>query len=192
MSGGCPHPLELATLVDYWFGDAAPAEEARVDEHLMACDGCGGRLRALLALGEGVRRATHEGRVHVVVTPAYLETAAREGLRTREYRVTAGERVACTVTPEDDLLIARLIADFTGVSRVDLVTLSEGERDQRIEDVPVRADAGELLVAQPMPAMRALGPTVLRMRLLAQETSGERLLGEYTFAHTPTRGSERI
>jgi hypothetical protein len=188
MSGDCPRPLELATLVDYWFGDAAPAEEVRVEEHLMECDGCGGRLRALLALREGVRRAAHEGRVHVVVTPAYLETAAREGLRTREYRVTAGESVACTVAPEDDLLVARLIADFTGVSRVDLVALWEGGPDERLPDVPVRADAGELLVAQPMPGMRALGPTVVRMRLLAQEQIGERLLGEYTFVHTPTRG----
>jgi hypothetical protein len=124
----------------------------------------------------------------VVVTPAFLETAGREGLRTREYRVTPGGSVACTVTPEDDLLITRLMADLTGVSRVDLVTLWEGGPDQRLEDVPVRADAGELLVAQPMPAMRALGSTVLRMRLLAREGSGERLLGEYTFAHTQTRG----
>jgi hypothetical protein len=180
--------LEPAALVDYWFGDAEPAEEVLVEEHLMECDSCGGRLRALLALGEGVRRAAHEGRVHVVVTPAYLETAARDGLRTREYRVTAGASVACTVTSEDDLLIARLVADFTGVSRVDLVALYEGEPAQRQEDVPVREDAGELLVAQPMPAMRALGSAVLRLRLLAQESSGERLLGEYTFAHTPTRG----
>jgi hypothetical protein len=188
MSGDCPRALEPATLVDYWFGDAAPAEEARVEEHLMECDGCGGRLRALLALGEGVRRAAHEGMVHVVVTPAFLETAAREGLRTREYRVTPGGRVACTVTPDDDLLITRLQADLTGVSRLDLVTIWEEGPDQRLEDVPVPADARELLIAQPMPALRTLGPTVLRMRLLAQERSGERLLGEYTFAHTPTRG----
>lgn len=188
MSGDCPRPLEPATLVDYWFGDAASAEEVLVEEHLIECDGCGGRLRALLALGQGVRRAAHAGMVHVVVTPAFLETAAREGLRAREYRVTPGGSVACTVTPEDDLLITRLMADLTGVARLDLVTISEGGPDQRLEDVPVPAGARELLVAQPMPAMRALGPTVVRMRLLAQERGGERLLGEYTFAHTPTRG----
>jgi hypothetical protein len=188
MSGDCRRPLELATLVDYWFEDAAPPEQERVEEHLMECEGCSGRLRALVALGEGVRRAAHQGRVHVVVTPAYLETAAREGLRTREYRVSPGGSVVCTVTPEDDLLITRLTVDLTGVSRLDLVTMWEGRHDERLLDVPVSPDARELLVAQPMPAIRALGPTVLRMRLLAQEEGGERLLGEYTFAHTPTRG----
>jgi hypothetical protein len=188
MSGDCPRPLEPATLVDYWFGEGAPEEAARVEEHLLECDDCGGRLRALLALGEGVGRAVHEGRVQVVVTPAFLETSSREGLRTREYEVAPGGHVACTVTPEDDLLITRLRADFTGVSRLDLVTIWEQGPEERREDIPVPADARELLVAQAMPALRALGPTILRMRLLAPERSGERLLGEYTFAHTPTRG----
>jgi hypothetical protein len=188
VSGACARPLELATLVDYWFEDAEPAEQERVEQHLMECEGCSARLRGLLALGEGVRRAARDGAVQVVVTPAFVEAATREGLRTREYRVPPGGRVACTVTPEDDLLLARLEADFTGVSRLDVVTSWEGGLEQRLEDVPVGPDARELILAQPMPAMRALGDVVLRMRLVAREERGERLLGEYTFAHSPTRG----
>jgi hypothetical protein len=186
MSQDCP--LELATLVDYWFEDAAPPELERVEEHLMECEGCSARLRALVALGEGVRRAARDGAVQVVVTPAFVETAAREGLRTREYRVPPGGSVACTVTPEDDLLLTRLEADFNGVSRLDVVSNWEGGLEQRLEDVPVSPDARELIMAQAMPALRALGHTVLRVRLVAQEERGERLLGEYTFAHSPTRG----
>lgn len=187
MSAGCERPLELVTLVDYWFGEAAPHDPERIEEHLLECETCSGRLRALVTLGEGVRRLAHEGAVQVFVTPSFLEKAAREGLRTREYRVAPGERVACTVTPEDDLLVGRLQADFKGVSRLDVVSVVEGQVEHRIEDVPVSPDAPELILAQAMAAMRALGPSVVRVRLLAREEENERLLGEYTFAHTPTR-----
>jgi hypothetical protein len=187
VNGKCARPLELGTLVDYWFEDAEPREQERVEEHLMECEACSGRLRALLALGEGVRRAAHDGAFQVVVTAAFLETAAREGLRTREYHAPPGGRVACTVTPEDDLLVARLQADLTGVSRLDVVSRFEGGPEVRLEDVPVSPAAGELILAQAMPAVRALGQAVIRMRLVAREGGGERLLGEYTFAHSPTR-----
>lgn len=187
MSGACARPLELATLADYWFEDAEPAEQERVEQHLMECEACSARLRGLVALGEGVRRAAREGAVQVVVSAAFVETAGRHGLRTREYRVPPGGRVACTVTPEDDLLLSRLEADFRGVSRLDVVSSWEGGPEQRVDDVPVSPDARELILAQSMPAMRALGDGVMRVRLVASEESGERLLGEYTFAHSPTR-----
>ncbi len=186
MSAACERPLELGTLVDTLLGELAAPDEDRVEEHLLECDECSGRLRALVSLGEGVRRLAHEGAVQVVVTPSFLETAARGGLRTREYRVAPGERVACTVTRQDDLLVSRLQGDFRGVSRLDVVMEMEGN-EHRSEDVPVSPDALELIVAQAMPAMRALGPAIVRMRLLAREKQGERLLGEYTFDHTPTR-----
>ena len=185
MSTGCPRPLELGTLVDYWIGELDVADEERLEEHLFECGDCGGRLRGLAALGEGVRRLAREGAVRVVVTPAFLEVASREGLRTREYHVPPGGRVACTVTAEDDLLIGRIEGDFTGVSRLDLVTQFEGRPEHRVEDVPFSPGARELIVAQAMPAVRALGRTVVQLRLFSREAEGERLLGEYTFAHTP-------
>lgn len=186
VSAACDRPLELGALVDILFGEVAAPDEDRVEEHLLECDECSGRLRALVTLGEGVRRLAHEGAVQVVVTPSFLETAAREGLRMREYRVSPGERVACTVAPEDDLLVSHLQADFTGALRVDVVTEVVGRGEHRIEDVPVSPDAPELILAMAMPTMRALGPSLVRMRLLAHEAASERLLGEYTFAHTPT------
>ena len=185
MSVACARPLELATLVDYWLDDPLPGQE-EVEEHLMECAHCSARLRALVAMGDGVRRAARSGALQLVVTPAFLETASREGLHTREYRAFPGGRVDCTVAPEDDLLVARLQADFRGVSRLDVVSGAEGGPEGRLEDVPVDPGASELIVAQAMPALRALGPAVIRYRLLAREESGERLLGEYAFAHTPT------
>jgi len=51
----------------------------------------------------------------------------------------------------------------------------------------VSASARELIVAQSMPYLRAMGSSVTRIRLLAHEAGGDRLVGEYTFAHTPSR-----
>jgi hypothetical protein len=56
----------------------------------------------------------------------------------------------------------------------------------RAEDVPVNPEAPELIVAQSMPALRALGPSVIHMRLVSRDPAGDRVLGDYTFAHTPS------
>jgi hypothetical protein len=58
----------------------------------------------------------------------------------------------------------------------------------RAEDVPFDPASGEVIVAQSMPALRALPTSTFRIRLEAPDAAGgHRLLGEYTFAHT--RGS---
>jgi hypothetical protein len=186
MSGACDRPIELAVLIDYWLEDRDSPDDERIEEHLLGCDGCSGRLRELTALAAGVRRLAHDGAVAMVVTPSFLEKAAEEGLRTREYRLAPGERVSCTVTPDDDLLVGRLLGDFQGVQRLDVVTQTEGEPEHRIHDVPVSPNAQELIVAQAMPMVRGLGRALYRMRLLAQEPGGERVIGEYTFDHFPT------
>jgi Putative zinc-finger len=180
----CREPLDLATLVDYWFGDLDGPDLDRVEEHLLECDACGLVLRSLVATADGVRRLAGQGAFNMVVSPSFLETASRQGLRVREYRVLAGGRVACTVTAEDDLLVGRLQGDFRGVSRLDLVVQVEDGPEHRVLDVPLSASSGEVIVAQAMPALRAMPSSTMRMRLLAREGEGDRLVGEYTFAHT--------
>jgi hypothetical protein len=186
VSARCPEPLGTRVLADYWFGDLALPEQDRVEEHLMACDDCSRGLGELVGIGEGVRRLARQGAFQVVVSPSFLETASRRGLRVREYRVPPGGGVACTVTAEDDLVVSRLQGDFRGVTRVDLVTRTEGRPEQRVEDLPVDPSAPELIVVQSMPALRAMGPCVTRLRLVAPGPGGDRLVGEYTFAHTPS------
>jgi hypothetical protein len=187
----CREPLDLATLVDYWFGDLDGPDLDRVEEHLLECDACGSVLRSLVATGDGVRRLAHAGAFTVVVSPSFLETASRQGLRVREYRVPAGGRVACTVTADDDLLIGRLQGDFRGVSRLDLVVQVGDGPEHRVLDVPLSASSGEVIVAQAMPAARAMPSSTMRMRLLAREGEGDRLVGEYTFAHTAATTDRR-
>jgi hypothetical protein len=188
-SARCPEALDLAVLVDYWFGDLAAADLDRVEEHLLECDVCGSLVRDLSATEEGVRRLARQGAFPVVVSPSFLEAAVRHGLRIREYRVPAGGQVACTVAAEDDLLIGRLQGDFRGISRLDLVAQIEGEPEHRIFDLPVSPSAPELILTQAMPAIRAMPSSTLRIRLLAREGEGageaDRLVGEYTFVHTP-------
>jgi hypothetical protein len=186
MSARCPEPIATSVLVDYWFGELPAAEQDRVEEHLMACSDCGRVLGELVTVGEGVRQLASRGAFHVVVSPSFLEAASSRGLRIREYRVRPGGGVACTVTPEDDLVVSRLEGDFTGITRVDLVTQTEGRPEERVLDLPVDPSARELVVVQSMPALRALGVSVTRLRLVVPEPGGDRLLGEYTFSHTPS------
>ena len=184
MSVRCDRPLDVAMLLDYWLDRETPDDA--IEEHLLACDSCSRRLRELAALGDGVRRLASEGAVAMVVTPSFLARAAQQGLRTREYRVPPGGRVDCTVTREDDLLVGRLQGDFRGIARLDVIAEGDGGAEHRIEDVPIGPEATELIVAQAMPAMRRLGVARRRFRLMAREPAGERLIGEYTFDHTPT------
>ena len=186
MSPPCDQPVPFDALVDYWLEEGEPQAADAIEEHLLACDSCSGRLRGLVALGEGVRRLAHDGALEMVVTPSFLAKATQEGLRTREYRVAPGGRVDCTVTPQDDLLVARLLGDFKGLSRLDVVEDQEGLPTRRIEDVPFRPQDTELIVAQAMPFMRTMQRARLRIRLVSPEPDGERLVGEYTFDHSPT------
>ncbi len=185
MIGGCASPLDFTNLVAYWLTESGERDEERIEEHLFQCDDCGRRLGDVAALGAGVRRLAREGAVGLTVTPSFLAAASREGLRTREYRVPPRGSVACTVMPEDDLLVARLEGDFSGVSRLDLVSRLDDGPERRIEDIPLGVGAHELILAQAMPAMRALGRCVVRLRLFDTGAAGERPLGEYTFDHTP-------
>jgi hypothetical protein len=184
VSAACTQPIAPEALLDYWLGDGNASAVDAIEEHLLGCGSCSSRLRGLVALGEGVRRLAREGAVEVVVTESFLDYAEEQGLRTREYRVSPGGRVDCTVTAHDDLLVSRLQADFGGVSRLDVVAAQEGSPMRRLEDVPVSPDATELIVVQCMPMVRPLGRCRLVVRLLSQERGGERLVGEYTFDHS--------
>ena len=186
MSALCREPIAPEALVDYWLEDREGADRDALEEHLLGCDSCSARLRGLVVLGDGIRRLAREGAIEMVITPSFLARATAEGLRTREYRVLPGGRVDCTVTGQDDLLVARLVADLRSCTRLDLVAEEEGRPSRRIEDVPFSPEARELVVAQAMPYMRRLPHARMRMRLVSPEPGGERLVGEYTFDHFPT------
>jgi anti-sigma factor RsiW len=171
----------FATLVDYWFGELPPAEEAAFEEHFFGCAECTAKLDELAALADGVRAAWRAGAVHAVISHPLYEAMKKERLRLREYRMVPGASVRCTILETDDFVVSRLEAPLAGVRRVDLVT-SVG----RFEDVPFDAAAGEVLMLPAPAELKRRGAFTHHVRLVAVEDAGERVLGEYTFLHTPS------
>src|SRR5580765_3047511 len=122
MMPGCQAPIPDATLLDYRARDLADGDETdRVEEHLFACADCSARLQQLAALGTGLAARVRQGRVSGMVSRALLNRMQRDGSHVRMYSLVPGETVPCAVFPGDDLVVAALRADFSGV---DAVTLS--------------------------------------------------------------------
>lgn len=182
----CREAINAAVLADYWLAALAEPEEEAVELHLLSCDDCGARFREVIALAEGIRKLAASGALRLVVNWAYVDAASANGLQVRQYGQAPGGSVNCTVTADDDLLIARLAADLTGAGRVDLCILDgNGVEQQRLPDIPVCAGAGEVLYQESMTFAKAAPDNRMIARLVALDDSGaERLLGEYTFNHT--------
>ena len=180
------HPIDAAILADYWIAALPAPEEDAVEEHLLACDECGARLREVIALADGVRGLAREGSLRMIVSDAFVSRAADEGLRVRQYAPPPGGGVQCTVTAEDDLLIARLAADLSGAKRVDLCICDErGVEQVRLPDIPKHPAASSVIYQESMTFAKAAPTSKLIARLVAFDEAGvERLLGEYTFHHT--------
>ena len=181
----CRDPIDPLVLADYWSATLPEAEQQSVEEHLLACDYCGDGLREISALVDTIRAMAREGTLNVVISQAFLDHAAAEGLRIRQYAPPAGGSVECTVTANDDLLIARLAADLKSARRLDL-RYTDFSGTALIPDIPFDPDSPEVILNVGISQMRAAGPHVARVQLVAVDDSGDHVLGEYTFNHTPT------
>jgi hypothetical protein len=186
----CGKPIELEALVGYWLGELPVASEAPIEEHLFGCAHCTRRLDELVALASGIRAAVRNGAVPAVITQRFLEHMKLQNLRIREYRLAAGERVACTIRADDDAVVGRMQVRLAGVRRVDAVQsldLGDGRVEQwRLEDVPFDPDADEVLTMPSAAALKKLPAHSFRVRLVAVDERGDRPLGEYTFVHAPS------
>lgn len=182
----CSNPIDAAVLADYWLAALATPEEQLVEEHLLVCDRCGARLREVIALAGGLRNLAREGSLRMVVSDAFLRRAAGEGLRVREYTPPPGGSVECTVTAEDDILIGRLAANFSGAKQVDLCLCDErGVEQLRLPDIPVHSGAASVVYQESITFAKAMPDHRMIVRLVSvDEAGGARLLGEYTFNHT--------
>jgi hypothetical protein len=182
----CSNPIDAAVLADYWIAALARPKQEAVEEHLLGCDQCVAQLREVVALAEGVRNLAREGSLRMVVSDAFLQRVAEEGLRVRQYAPPPGGGVECTVTAEDDILIGRLAANLTGAKRVDLCICDErGVEQLRLPDIPVHSGATSVVYQESITFAKAMPTNKMIARLVAfDEAGGERLLGEYTFNHT--------
>ena len=181
----CP---DFATLVDYWFGDLDATQQDTFEDHLFGCEHCTTRLAELVHLGAGIRTAFRTGAVRAILPHALLEAMRRASLRLREYRLTPGSSVNCTIASTDDFVVATLHAPHTGVQRVDLVHLDDhGTPDARLEDIPFDPSTGTVLLAPASASLKQRSAFTDRIRLIAVDAAAERTLGEYTFLHTAER-----
>lgn len=189
----CSHPIDPDVLMDYWLAVLPSADEETVEEHLFTCDGCGDRLRETITLAEGLRMLARSGSLVVVISDHFVQHAAEMGQRVREYAAPPGGSVQCTVAADDDLLVARLAADLSSATRVDLSWCDgQGNEYLRLADIPVRGDVGTVICQQSITMAKASPSNTLIARLVAveqeggEQRGGERLLGEYAFHHTRT------
>jgi Putative zinc-finger len=184
MTHACTTSVE--ELLAYWLDEVDEADEQRIDEHLFACTACATRLHQLANLGSAIRQATLAGDFGYIVPAAFTTRMKQAGLTVREYSLAPGGSVNCTIAPTDDLVCAHVSADLQGVSRLDVVIEDEASGAQRLSDVPFDAGEGGVTVVPSAVMLRGLGVARQRMRLVAVEGMGERVVGEYTFNHSPT------
>ena len=182
----CQTPLDLTTLIAYWIGELDTEKENAVEEHLLGCDACNANAQLLADVAGGIRALVGQGAISAVLSEDFLTRAAANGLQVREYRVPCNGSVNCTIAPDDDLLVARLEAQLSGIERVDLLMLdSHGKGLERVDDIPFDPAAGSVVVASRTADVRALPKVTSRMRLVAVAQGAERVVGEYTFNHSP-------
>ena len=180
----CPAPIGLADVVDYWAGDLTRADEDRIEEHVFACADCARELAAAEALARGIAAVAREGRLHSVVTDAILNRLAADGVRVRMYTLEGPGIVPCAVWADDDLVVARIRADFADVDSVTVVTrLASGDEISRLSDVAVRPGQREILNAFSAAHLRKLPATRVRVTVTAQIGGGERTIAEYSLEH---------
>ena len=175
--------LDLPALAEYWLGNLA---DDAVEEHLLACAECTARLEWVARMAKGVTEVVRRGNLAWMLTPEFVARLTNDGLRIRTYAPPLNGGVQCTVTPQDELLMARLRADLSQTPRLDLlVTGGEGELRYRVEDLAFKPSAdAEIVLSQPMEFARSVKQDVMKVQLVSVEPGGERVLGEYTFNHS--------
>lgn len=184
----CSNPIAFEMMVAWWLGELSHAEQDALEEHMFACAHCTRRVEELATLAGGVRNAVRAGAMGLVVSAPFVEGMKKAGLRVREYHLTPGSSVNCTIKAEDDCVVSRLQAQLAGVERLDLAHLGPGgEVRATQEDVPFDPTAGEVLVCPSAAALRKLPAFIERVRLIAVGAEGTKPLGEYTFVHTPSQ-----
>ena len=130
--------LSFGELADYWPSDATPAEIERIEAHVFECEGCARLLAEAERLRASIEALAQSGSIQAFVTDAMLNRLARDGVRVRSYALGPGETIRCAIWSDDEVLVTRLRADFTGVTSVDAeMRLETGEEWSQTTDVPV-------------------------------------------------------
>jgi len=180
----CREPIPFEEVVDYWSGDLTRADEDRIDEHVFTCAACARELADAEALARGIAAMVRGGRLYSIVTDSILNRLAADGLRIRMYTLEGSAVIPCAVWADDDLIVSRIRADFTGADSVSIVTRrASGEEIRRVSDIAIRPGQQEILNAFSAAHLRRLPATQVHVTVTAHAASGDRTLAEYTLEH---------
>jgi len=177
--------LSIGELSDYWTADVSPDDMERIEAHVFACRACTELLADVDRLRRSIGDVARTGGFQAFVTDSLLNQFARDGVRVRAYAMDAGGSVQCAVWDDDEVLVTRLRADFSGVTAVDAVMrLDTGEEWGRASDIPVPEGSRELIMALPAALVRRAPEVPIRLTLRSSAASpGESPFAEYTFDH---------
>lgn len=164
--------IDDAQLIAFALGDDDAAEE-----HVMACTRCANRVASLLRIGPALAALVRSAELSIPITPSLLGQLEAAGLVSRRYVLAPDTSAPCTIGATDLYSITRFEADFTGVTRVDLINPV-----QRLSDVPF--SDGAVLTAVSGHLLRTLPTQTIPFSLVAVEPAGDRVLGTYTLHHT--------
>jgi hypothetical protein len=178
---GC---LSFGELADYWMSDISTADAERIEAHVFACAHCARLLAEAEQVRAGIGALALEGGFQAVVTDGFLNQLARDGVRVRSYSLDPGDSIRCSVWVDDEIMVARLRADFTGIATVDAeMRLPTGEPWGQSTDVPVREGATEIVLALPASRVRSAPEGPIRLTLRASGSPAGTVIAEYTFNH---------
>jgi len=180
----CQEPIGLAEAADYWAGDLTRAEEERFEEHTFTCAECARHLADAETLARGVATVAREGRLQTVVSDSILNRLAADGVRIRTYILEGAAIVPCAVWADDDLVVARIRADFGEAESVTIVTRqASGVEVGRLSGIAVRPGQREILNAFSAAHLRKLPATRIVVTVTGQSDGEERTMAEYTLEH---------
>jgi hypothetical protein len=101
--------------------------------------------------------------------------------------VEPGAVVPCAVWAEDEVIVTRMRADFTGLERVSIVMHVAGVEVDRVTDVPVQPEPGELIEAFSADQLRQLPQAEVRLQVFGSRgPAGDELVAEYALEHGGT------
>jgi Putative zinc-finger len=189
-TAACAESPALSELVDYAIGELPDDRQAAFEEHVFACESCSRRLESVFALGRAIAESVTQSATPVAVSGSTVAALGARGRRIREYRIAAGDTVACTIAPEDDWVAVQLegIPDGVDAVRMDVQVLDRSlsvSAARQMDDLPVDAASRAAIFIVPGPVVRAYPRSQWVMTLHARQGDDPVVIGPFTMEHTP-------
>ncbi len=191
MTEPCTSPVLLEDLFSYRRGELDAEREQSLEDHYFSCSSCAEMLAWLEALEASVAGAIRRGLVDVVVNRGFVERLERAGAVLRRYDLLPGDSVQCTSAPGEHMTIVTLrtpLRSNVPVTLVfDSVDAASGERAHRERLVFQDPSNGEVVLALPGDAMRALGHVEITLRVRYGDGADAELSAPIQLSHSPFR-----